>query len=435
MKPSPSVPAAIAKAHFPFSPGFLPLAIEFVEKAAGGFDFGRKETGGLVLATEELFAFYQDQAAASTDIELTLENRGYRLILTLSLRLADPDLRAFNLTYRVNPESEESLAGMGPMIASRSVTRLRLDFGADDRLALHLVRDRDYPPASSVALAAVPPQGETHLLDPTGADIQHFAALVSASGARFVPDFLARPGMAADMLAAGDLSALLAEAGGIPAGGVLWRRLSEPVIELFGPYLFAPEGDDALLARLLDEAVGRIGRSGARILFRRQDRLPGHERFFDFLGELTLAAAEGETTAWTHYFRQLREESGSAVYADPRFAEFLRAEYERLCLPRQVRDLPAAGARRPAASALTVEFEHGRSLATLRPLCAGTDMPENLAAHLELIEAEGIRNVIVEIDTGRADDAAFAPSLNELGFLPRLLVPDAGRGDLVLFAR
>lgn len=435
MKPSPSAQAPVATARFPFSAGFLPLAIEFVEKAAGGFAFGKKETGGLVLATEELFVFYLDQAAAGTDIELTLENRGYRLILTLSLRLANPDLRAFNLTYRVNPESEASLAGMGPMIAARSVTRLRLDFGADDGLSLQLVRDRDYPPAQAAAPAAVPSSAPMRLLDPTGADIQHFAALVSASGARFLPDFIARPGMAADMLAAGDLSALLAEAEGALAGGVLWRRLSEPAIELFGPYLFAPGGDDALLTHLLDEAVSRIARSGARVLIRRQDRLPGHERFLDFLGELILAGADGTTTAWPHYFRQLREESGGAVYADPQLAEFLRAEYERLCLPRQVRELPAAGARRPGASALAVEFEHGRSLATLRPLCAGQDMAENLAAHLELIGAEGIRNVVFEIDTGRSDDTAFAPALRELGFLPRLLVPDAGRGDLVLFTR
>ena len=65
----------------------------------------------------------------------------------------------------------------------------------------------------------------------------------------------------------------------------------------------------------------------------------------------------------------------------------------------------------------------------------GCDLADNLAAHLALLQYENIANVIVEIDTGHNDDTAFAPILYAAGFLPLLLVPDAGAGDLVLFAR
>lgn len=435
MKSPRSEHMKVASAQFPLSAGFLPLAIEFTDKAVSGFAFGEREKDGLVLAVEEIFSFYLDKAAAGSGIELRLENEGWRLVLTLSLRLANPDLRAFNLTYRVNPDDEASLAGLGPMIAARSVTRVHLDFGADDRLALQLIRERDYPPASPVAIPACRARGALRLIEPTSDDILHFAALTAGSGASFIPDFLSHPGMAADMLAGGAVNALLAQDGETMLGGVLWRRLSESTIELFGPYLFYADAGDSLLTLLIDEAVGRISRSGARLLVRRQEQLANHERFFDFLGELTLSVPQGAPMVWPYYYRQLREESGGAVYAGPRFAEFLRAEYERLCLPRQVRELSCQAVQRLEASVLSVEFEHRRSLATLRPLGAGRDMAENLAAHLGLLDREGVLNAIVEIDTGRGDDTAFTPALYEVGFRPRLLVPDAGRGDLVLFMR
>lgn len=428
-----------ASASFPFSAGFLPLAMGFAQKAASGFGFGERESGGLVLAVEEIFVFYLAQLAEGGVIELQFENEHYRLRLTLRFCLANPDLRAFNLTYRVDPDSEASLAGLGLMIAARSVTQLRLDFGRDEEVSLQLIRERDYAPAAPLALPALDTVQTPRLHVPERDDIRHFAALLAGQHQAFVPDFLARPGMAADMLDGGALDALLASAGDSMLGGVLWRRRSESTIELFGPYVFYADPGDAVLTQLLDEAVGHISRSGARTLLRRQGRLPGYERFFDFLGELDLKAPDGEPAAapsvWTHYYKQLREESSGTVYAEPRFARFLRGEYARLFLPRQVRETSAQNEGRSSHSLLSVDFEHGRSLATLRPLVTGRDMAENLAAHLSLLEQEGIRNAIVEVDTGRNEETAFAPALYASGFLPRLVLPDAGKGDLVIFAR
>jgi anti-sigma regulatory factor (Ser/Thr protein kinase) len=431
-----------ASATFPFAAPFLPLAIEFAEKAAGAFGFGQHEIAGLVLAVEEIYSYYLDQLAGAASIDLTLDNERYQLRLDIRFRMAHPNLRAFNLTYRVDPDDEDSLAGLGLMIAARSVTRLSIEFGSDEQVCLHLVREREYPRATLLALPEAPSSAEVRLHTPSREDLRYFGGLLASGRSAFLPSFLERPEMAADMVDSGALGAILASAGETLSGGVFWRRLSESTIELFGPYLLFPEADDDLLTRLLDDAVGRISRSGARALLRRQGPLLGFERFFDFLGELKLASTPvagqiGEGLVWPHYYKQLREESGGVVYAEPRFAAFLRGEYDRLCLPRQVRETSAAISSQGTgdASVLSIDFEHRRSLATLRLLAKGSDLPENLAAHLALLAHERIANVFVEIDSGREEEIGFVAVLYDAGFLPRLLIPDAGRGDLILFAR
>jgi hypothetical protein len=424
-----------ASASFPFAAPFLPLAIEFVDKAAAAFGYGQREIAGLTLAVEEIYSCYLAQLAGIAHIDLALADERYQLRLDLRFRMAHPKLQAFNLTYRVDPDDEGSLSGLGLMIAARSVTRLSIELGRDEQVGLQLVREREYPPATAQPLPAAPASAALALAVPSREDLVYFGGLLAGRDA-LLPAFLERPAMAADMLAGGALGALLASAGQTLVGGVFWRRLSESTIELYGPYLLFPErddADDALLTRLLDEAVGRISRSGARALLRRQGALRGFERFFDFLGDLELASS-GETVVWPHYYKQLREESGGVVYAEPRFAEYLRAEYDRLFLPRQLRETSAADGDGDD-SVLSVDFEQRRSLATLRLLASGGDLADNLAAHLALLARENVANVLAEVDCGRADEIAFVAALYDAGFRPRLLIPDAGRGDLVVFAR
>ncbi len=432
MKPQTTMQKS-ATARIPFSTPFLPLAMEFIAKGARGFGYNDRETGGLVLAMEELFSFYVQQAARESTMEIELEDQGYRLALSLAFRMANPDLRAFNLTWNLRPDSEESLALLGPMIAARSVSSLRLDFGANERLVLRMTRDRDYAQAGTVALPPPEGNGMLRLTDPSADDLSHFAAMAVASGAPFLPTFLSRPGMAADMLMIGHLNAILVTSGAWITGGVLWRPLTDSCLELYGPYMFTADPDDQGLTLLLDEAVGRISRSGSRGLVRRQGPLAGYERFFDFLGELALTGISDAAAHCTYYYRQLKEESSGAVYCTGSLATFLSDQYDRLCLPRQVRETGIDPSRLRDASVLTVELEYARSLAIIRPLCAGNDMAANLTAHLDLLRGEGINNFIVEINTGRTEDTAFATALEETGFIPRLVIPDAGQGDLVIY--
>ena len=222
-------PWSAASASFPFSIGFLPAAIEFTDKAARGFGFGEAETAGLVLAVEEIFSFYLKQLAAGGGIDLVLENDVYQLRLTVSFRVADLDLTAFNLTYRADPNDEASLAGLGPMIAARCVTRLNLDFGDNGRVRVQLTREKDYDLAAPLE---PPARGETAgpvaLHAPGPEDIVHFAALLASDAGAAVPAFLARPAMAVDMLASGAIGALLASVGGFVLGGSRGGGLTNP---------------------------------------------------------------------------------------------------------------------------------------------------------------------------------------------------------------
>jgi hypothetical protein len=422
-----------ASLRIPLSLSFLPLAVEFAGKGARGFGYTDRESLSLELAVEELFSFYVQKVAADSAVELELEDQGYRLALSISFHMANPDMRAFNLVWQVNPDSEESLELLGPMIAARSVSSLRLDFGNDDRVTLRMTRNRDYPTTQVAELPPPSTQGPVRLVEPSPSDLRHFSAMVSASGAPFMPGFLTSPGMAADMLAAGHLNAILALRGDWIIGGVLWRPLTDSCLELYGPYLFNDDQDDAVLTLLLDEAVGRISRSRFRGLVRRQGQLQGYARFFDLLGELDLTGVSGAATRSTYYYRQLREESGGVVYCSGALATFLADQYNRLCLPRQLRENGGEQLRLRDASVLAVELEYPRSLAIIRPLCAGKDMAANLTAHLDLLQNDGINNFMVEINTGRSEDLAFTDALEATGFVPRLLIPDAGLGDLVIY--
>lgn len=418
--------------RLPFQISLLPLATAVVEHGAAGFGYTRREGGGLVLAMEELFAFYVRQAAPDSAIDIELEDQGYRLALTLTFRMANPDLRAFNLTWNCSVDSEESLELLGPMIAARSVSSLRLDFGAEERVALRLTRNRDYPPAASVALPPAHLAGPLRLLDPSLDDLRHFVAMAVTAGLPFLPGFLSRPGMAADMLAAGHLHALLIEQDNWIRGGVLWRPLTDSCLELYGPYIFGADVEEQGMTLLLDEAVARISRSPYRGLVRRQGALAGFARFFDFLGTLSLRSQAGVVDC-TCYARQLKEESSGTVYCGEPLAAFLDEQYDRLCMPRQIRPTAGDVSRLREASVVTVEVEYARSLAIIRPLCAGRDMTANLAAHVALLRDQGIDNYLVELDTGRSEDTAFAAPLAEAGFVPRLVIPDAGQGDLVIY--
>jgi hypothetical protein len=432
MKPQ-TITKKSAMTRIPFSVPFLRLAMEFVDKGARGFGYGDREAGGLVLAVEELFSFYAQRAAGGSMVEVELEDQGYRLALSISFHAANPDMRAFNLTWRVSHDCEESLDTLGPMLAARSVSSLRLDFDTNERVVIRMTRDREYAPAGAVPL---PPRDIAKALrpaDPSPDDLRHFAAMVTESGSPFLPSFLARPGMSADMLAAGHLNAVLALAGDWVVGGVLWRPLTDNCLEMYGPYLFIDDPDDRTLTMLMDEAIGRISRSRCRGLVRRQGPLPGYERFFDFLGELEMNGIIGHAAHYVYYYRQLREESGGVVYCIGPLADFLHDQYDRLCLPRQVRETGGDTALSRDASVLAVELEYPRSLAVIRPLCAGRDMAANLAGHLDLLRGEGIHNFIIEINTGRSEDTAFADAMAKTGFVPRLLIPDAGQGDLVIY--
>jgi hypothetical protein len=72
-------------------------------------------------------------------------------------------------------------------------------------------------------------------------------------------------------------------------------------------------------------------------------------------------------------------------------------------------------------------------MATLRPIRFGADANQNLAAHIALLQKESFQRIFFEMDLGAAWQTRFAPALIDCGFQPRLVLPYAGAGDLVVF--
>ncbi len=348
--------------------------------------------------------------------------------------MSNPDMQALNLAFQVDLEDEGALDMLGPMIAARSASGLSLDFGPAERVIIRLWRERAYAYATAQAPAVCKREGSIRITDPGPEDLRYFCGLVASVNPAFTPEFLLKGAMAADMLAAGDLCAALALDGGTVLGGVVWRSLTQTCAEMFGPYVLDADPADEILTGLMDQAVSRISRTSVRGILLRQARMTGYARFFDFLGDIPITDANGGPPACSYYYRQLKEETGGkAIYSEKEFARFLRREYDRLCLPRQIRetDFKTAGLR--DHSVISVEFKNRRTLAILRPLCAGRDMAENLAAHIALMKRQGISNILFEIDTARNEEMMFTKALETAGMTPGLIIPDAAEGDLVIF--
>jgi|GEM_PF-2284968 len=432
--PSSTAGRKKASARFPFTPAFLPLALEFVDRAALSLGFDGPERTGLTLAMEELYVYHSARSGGDVDLDLALEDRGYRLDLSLAFPMVNPDMQALNLAFQVDLDDEEALDMLGPMIAARSVSGLTLDFGAADKILIRLWRERAYDPSPALAPAIPLRQSTVDVVDPGPEDLRYFCGLVASLNLAFTPEFLLKGGMAADMLVSGDLSAALALSGETLVGGVVWQSLTESCIEIFGPYVFVDDPEDRILSALMDQAVSKISRSSVKGLLRRQGPLANHARFFDFLGDIPMPGEQDGPVSLTYYHRQLKEEAPTrAIYSAPAFAAFLRNEYDRLCLPRQIRETDFRTASLRDHSVIGVEFRNRRTLAILRPLCAGKDMEQNLSNHLALLKHQGVSGILFEIDTAREEDMRFTVALDAAGMVPGLVIPEAARGDLVIF--
>ncbi|MCA1989075.1 MAG: hypothetical protein LDL07_08025, partial [Desulfarculus sp.] len=127
------------------------------------------------------------------------------------------------------------------------------------------------------------------------------------------------------------------------------------------------------------------------------------------------------------------EDPGAWVWCHPDLRGFLEEQYQRLFLPRGIRELSAAGETRAAHSVLSADLNRARSQATLALVWDGHDLTANLKSHLAALREEGILNVFLNLDLGSQWQAGLLPQIAAAGFKPQLLLPALGQGDLVVF--
>lgn len=415
---------------------FLSLAMEFVRQGAQGFGFGQEEDDSLTLAAEEIVGYVMNLQKPSDTIELSMRDGFWRLTLNIDCSAANIDLRAFNLTWRMG-QDEKSLEQMGLLIASRMVDCMTIS-SPRDRLHLCLTKHRSYPSQPAQApLDPLPDVIERFDLIPSPSTEAFRYAVLQLGAARMkgLPSFLRMPALAADMHTAGDLEATLVCA---PNGSLLavacrnW--LSPRCMEFFGPYLLtdAPIAE-SIRTELVEDCLIRTARTGALALICRHTPIPFTARFFDTLGSIPETGPDGNSIDQPVYYRLLREDEGTTVYVDPGMKDFLEEQYDRLALPRLLLQVPDLGTRIPPHSVLSVEFVREASRATLRLQRTGMDLRDNLRAHVRVLRQEGIRNILLELDLGKTEESVHASQILAAGFHPRLIIPDGGQRDLVLF--
>jgi anti-sigma regulatory factor (Ser/Thr protein kinase) len=413
----------------------LPIVLGFAEESARAFGLSPADALKVRLATEEVFTYILEAGGAGRKIVIEATNGVYYAQLKLRFEAAHFDPRAFNLTTSVSPDDSGGLEDMGLLIASRSVERFQIVHDIREGISLVLIKEKSYPEAMAAGTPEPPQMERFHVKVPE----PEILKMVVSQVATFYPQDLYPvdfrfPGKIVDMTASGEYGALTAnDDRGAIGGGILWARPPGKLIEVFGPYLFNQPAAYGMAAKLLDAFLGHIAKTEALFVINRYATPEIPVGYFELLGTIDQVLDDGTRKSWPYFYRQLKEDPGSQVWVQQNLESFLRKEYSRLFLPRDIMLTQYAGENRPAHSVFGVRFFRPQNTVTLNPVWDGRDAGDNLTRHIEALKADSIANILFELDCAYPWQANLSPVLIEKGFSPRLVLPYGGQGDLVIF--
>ncbi len=416
---------------------FLPLAVSFARNAGDAYGFGEDELRSVQLSAEEIFSWLCRLLGSAETVEICAVNGISRLTLRFLFKPSPMNLRVLNLTAKSPLGPGEDPEELGLFVLARIADEMKLTSEKDGRTCLGVQVNRRYADETVAKPGQLAPAQSWRIQQANRELIQFFAARVKAhySAAEY-PSFLNFPGQAADMILAGDLKGALAMTeGGALCGGILWRWVSDRIIDMLGPFLFPPTQPPALAEALTEHLVEWAAKSPAvGILCRRGAGQP-MPAGFEVLGRIQSGSVGQAPMEESRGFRHLREDEGTPVCCHSLLESFLRGEYDRLALPRELRTIPFQGTGRPEPTVLTAKTDRARGEARLRGLCFGTDAAEQLREHLKLFAEQKLSTVLFELDLGISWQPAFVPALLETGFVPRMIVPYSGQADTVVFQK
>lgn len=416
-------------------PIFLPLATAFAEKSAIAFGLGESEALSLTLAVEEVFLYLARIAAPMGEVQIRARGGGYYAEAEFLFRSEDFDMRTFNITSKACIDPDADFCETGMLIASRMVEGFRFE-EVDQKLRLTLTKAKIYPQVSDVKLpVAVPLENYVirKALDPE--EIKLLIRRVSMECAeQVVPEACRTPGMMVDLVAAGDYEVAIAiDRIGRIGGGIIWKWEGTGLVECFGPYTFGQDADSTIPRALVDACIENIARTEAKGLINRYPTPDLPKEYFETLGALTFQLGGGASVELAAYYRHLLEDLGGSVWSHPLLKDFLEEQYRRLFFAREIVPAKTEGESLSPFSVLSAEFDRGRSRVTLRPVWWGHDSQSCIADHVETLRKEKIASILFEMDLGRSWQCHFTPALLRNNFEPRLILPYAGKSDLVIF--
>lgn len=412
---------------------FLTVLLAVVEKSALVYRMDPGDALKLTLAAEEIFIYLCKNAGSKEKIGVNCKNGGYYVRLDLLFQRRSFNLRALNLISNISPDDKAWLEEMGLLIAARSVDYLQLTAEYPDQMRLSLWKEKTYPLPAQQEMQALTPAKQFSVRAAGAEELKEFCRRVAeVCPAHNYPSFLRFPGKLVDMIGGGEYAALFAfdEKENI-RGGIIWAGDGEKTIECFGPYVFDqwPEMSETLL----DEFIARTGRSRSPGIMNRYPASEIVKKYFELLGSTQFYKADGTVIERCAYYRQLSEDTGSRVWAHAGLLKFLQEEYERLVLPRAIHTADSQGEQKNPYSVFTSGFDRVQDQVVLRLLMPGEDAGKNLINHITALQKEKMQNIYFELDLGKAWQADIVPHLLTCGFKPRLILPYAGEGDLLLF--
>ncbi|WP_419785344.1 hypothetical protein [Pseudodesulfovibrio sp.] len=386
----------------------------------------------LVQCAEELLLFLA--AAEVGEIETTIRPIATGVEIGCSFASAGVNLSALNFVSAPSGEDDGDWTSLPLLLASRMTDGFRVGLEAR-RMEMVFRVDKAYPepdffPAKRVSVQGKPifaEAGDAGLLLEACSSIKGFYPM------HVVPEWCSSPGRTADLVRAGELSALAArDSGDRLCGIIFWRMRSEQSVTFFGPYDFSSDG--TMAGELITAMLRQVGRTRARTIFSSLATEPLDVHGFEKLAELPYQL-EGQAEPVVHpvWGRMLQEDFGAAVWTQDALTDFLRDRYDSLELMRDLRPVSDLGEAVPSGSVIGVRLVPALSEVFLHPELNGADMGDNIARHVSSLASAGYKNIFFEIDLGKGWHVAMGEPLLQCGFRPELLLPHGGQADTLIF--
>ena len=411
---------------------FLPVVLSFAEESAKAFGLGKKETFAVRLAMEEVYS-YLSEVLQDAKLEIICTNCIYFVELQFLFKGNIP-LKNFNLTATISPYKEQDLEQMGLYIASRMVDGFKI-IKSDNSIVLHLIKEKSYPRVDNCESDITFTDSNSFFIKKPNIDeLKLFSSNVEYFyNAKPIPDFFSYPGKFADMVVSGYYDALI----GIDdknqiVGGIVWHNSNKRLIEFFGPFEFKKNFQKSLKEELIIACLESIGKSDAIGLFCKTNAETLSEEYFEDIGRLSVYI-NNDKIVIPVWFRQLKEDAGAVSWSHEQLEKFLKHSYSMLFLPRRIEIVRDMGESFPDFSVISANLDRSMNTATLKTILYGKDFANNVSEHVNLLKEDGFDNVFFELDTGVPEQAYVVPVLFKNGFSPKVIIPCAGEGDIVIF--
>ena len=388
-------------------------AASHVREAARSFGLSAERTERLAGIVAQLFQTPCHEEHSHLPVEMVLHTHRDRI--HIHLKMVDPDLEFLDLS---------KFLGETPVAERIKVERLA------EGVRLTLVCERPYPDEVQSSRSST----FAEVRHPNPEELRVFLSGVRASfPVPVCPANFSQPERILAMLEDECCGVVVAFGTDDEVlGGLLWRPHNENVVTCSGPFVLHPSQTRDIEKALFDHLMLHLARTSVSgVVLTPPSSLDTNQ--FDRLGQARWCGRDGEKLDLQFYYRYLKEDTGSVVSVHPKVEAFVNEFYDRLALPREVvvvePEIPEVGA------ALAADLDTGSQWASIRLLQPGTGLEEKIELNLKLLKKHGFFNVWAELEMSFDWQAILVPPLLAAGFRPAFILPQGGRGDLLVMTR